>query len=88
MASKQISFPGLEPPPGHTCHARRCDKRVPPEMLMCRHHWRMVPPALQEGVWKRYRRGQEIDKRPSAAYLTAAEAAVAAVAELEAKGRR
>lgn len=49
---------------------------------MCPVHWRMVPRHLQRAVWQNYREGQEIDKRPSAAYLEAAERAIAAVAEL------
>lgn len=67
----------------HLCHARDCARAVPPRLLMCKPHWRMVPAELQRRVWATYRRGQEVDKRPSMAYLDAANAAVKAVAELE-----
>lgn len=67
----------------HTCHARGCTVEVPPEMLMCIDHWRKVPRNLQLAVWKTYRRGQEVDKSPSPAYLAAAQAAIAAVAAIE-----
>lgn len=66
----------------HRCHARGCRREVAPSLLMCPVHWRMVPRHLQRAVWQHYREGQEVDKRPSAAYLEAAAAAIAAVAEL------
>lgn len=64
----------------HTCHARGCETAVPPKMLMCLKHWRMVPQELQKAVWAHYRAGQEKDKKPSAEYLDAANKAIAAVA--------
>lgn len=67
----------------HTCHALGCRVAVPPRMLMCLTHWRMVPQALQRQVWATYRRGQEQDKQPSSAYLAAVKAAIAAVATQE-----
>lgn len=67
----------------HTCHATACTRTVPPKMLMCLKHWRMVPKALQEDVWDAYEPGQEIRKDPTRAYLTAARAAINAVAAKE-----
>jgi hypothetical protein len=67
----------------HKCHARGCEKTVPPRMLMCLPHWRAVPRQLQAAVWATYRPGQERDKDPSPEYLDAARAAIEAVAELE-----
>lgn len=67
----------------HTCHARACKAPVPPAMLMCKRHWFLVPLELRDVVWATYRRGQEIDKRPSREYLDAADAAIKAVAEKE-----
>jgi hypothetical protein len=63
----------------HLCHAIGCHEVVPPRMLMCGRHWRMVPFTLQQAVWKNYRRGQEVDKNPSAAYLEVAREAISAV---------
>ncbi len=63
----------------HTCHAHACEVPVPPRMLMCLRHWRMVPKKLQSAVWATYREGQEIDKDPSDAYMLAQRAAVWAV---------
>lgn len=68
----------------HTCHAQRCGKAVPPKLLMCLAHWRMVPGELQRAVRASYRPDQEIDKRPSRDYLAAARAAIEAVAAKEA----
>lgn len=73
--------------PPHTCHAHGCTEHVPPELLMCRHHWRLVPTPLKRAVLRFYRPGQEISKRPSDAYLVAAANAINAVAELEQQRR-
>lgn len=67
----------------HTCHAKGCPKNIPPKLLMCLRHWRMVPRELQRAVWATYRPGQEVDKRPSEDYLKAARAAIDAVAAKE-----
>lgn len=58
---------------------------VPPEMLMCRAHWWMVPTGLRAEVWRTYRAGQEITKDPSAEYLRAMRDAIEAVAKREAE---
>lgn len=67
----------------HKCHAPGCDIEVPPARLMCLFHWRLVPRVLRDAVWQHYRRGQEVDKQPSAEYLAAAQAAIDAVAVRE-----
>lgn len=67
----------------HTCHAVKCKVQVPPRMLMCLKHWRMVPPALQKAVWREYREGQEVRKDPTDKYLEVMNAAIDAVAEKE-----
>lgn len=67
----------------HTCHAHGCSVHVPPELLMCRSHWRLVPKDLKRAVLRYYRPGQEIQKNPSDAYLIAAANAINAVAEIE-----
>lgn len=69
----------------HHCHATDCKTSVPPEMLMCSKHWRMVPRKLQSKVWATYREGQCDDWNPSAAYCEAAKAAVVSVANQEGK---
>lgn len=69
----------------HTCHARECQKEVPPVMLMCRRHWAMVPKDIQRRVWAHYRRGQCDDKNPSREWIDAANDAITAVAEKEGK---
>lgn len=67
----------------HTCHAHRCDTRVPPRMHMCKKHWYMVPKALRDGLWAAYRPGQERRMDPSPEYLLAAARCVHAVATRE-----
>lgn len=67
----------------HTCHARGCAKEVPPKLLMCIRHWRMVPRDLQKAVWREYRPGQERTKTPTTAYLEVAFQAIEAVAKAE-----
>jgi len=73
--------------PRHLCHADGCTRAVAERFLMCRPHWRMVPRRLQAAVWDAYRLGQELDKRPSDEWLRAADAAIAAVRDLEARHR-
>jgi hypothetical protein len=41
-------------------------------MWGCREHWFKLPKSLRDQVWKEYRPGQEIDKRPSMRYLAVA----------------
>jgi hypothetical protein len=72
----------------HRCHALGCNKEIPPKLLMCLRHWRMVPERLQAEIWRTYRPGQEIDKMPSEAYMEAQRAAISAVAEREAAASR
>ena len=69
----------------HRCHAIECEKSVPPKMLMCLKHWRMVPAENQRNIWATYRPGQEDDKSPSLLYLVNQRLACAAVAEKEGK---
>jgi len=38
-------------------------------MFTCRVHWFALPKELRDAIWREYRNGQEIDKRPSLAYL-------------------
>lgn len=67
----------------HICHAVECCNRVPPRMLMCIKHWRMVPKWLQSEVWRTYVPGQETRKDPTSEYLAAHHAAVGSVAGSE-----
>lgn len=67
----------------HLCHAIGCSTPIEPFRLMCGPHWKRVPAELQTAVWAAYRHGQEVDKRPSPAYVEAAARAVAAVLRSE-----
>lgn len=73
--------------PAHHCHADGCTVRVSPALFMCRPHWRKVPARMQKRIWREYRKGQEIDKKPSANYIAAAKEAIAHVANVEALER-
>lgn len=53
----------------HYCHAPNCPSAVEPKLLACAAHWAALPTTLRRSVWAAYRQGQEIDKRPSSAYL-------------------
>jgi hypothetical protein len=72
--------------PRHECHADGCSVEVPPRMLMCLRHWRMVPRDIQKRVWAEYNEGQEIRKDPTEEYMDVQREAVEAVAKKE--GRR
>ncbi|MCA3246079.1 MAG: hypothetical protein ING19_21160 [Azospirillum sp.] len=56
----------------HECHWPGCAEQVPPAMWGCRKHWFALPKELRDRVWRCYRPGQEIDMKPSAAYLEVA----------------
>ena len=58
----------------HTCHWPGCDKQVPPAMWGCSLHWFKIPKELRDKIWLAYRPGQEIDMKPSKAYLEIASA--------------
>jgi hypothetical protein len=64
---------------GHKCHAVGCQKVIPPRLLMCLKHWRMVPKEMQADIWKTYVPGQEVTKTPTNEYLKAQQRAVAVV---------
>jgi hypothetical protein len=53
----------------HTCHAHGCDTIVKEKRLMCWSHWSKLPRNIQDAVWREYRPGQEVDKKPSLRYL-------------------
>lgn len=63
----------------HKCHAHECTKSVPPKMLMCLIHWKMVPKFAQDEIWRAYVPGQEIRKNPTDQYLKAQQVAVVLV---------
>jgi len=67
----------------HTCHAEGCSKACPPKHLMCGRHWAMVPQPQKNEIWRHYRPGQEVDKRPSPEYLAVMKATIETVARLE-----
>lgn len=79
----QEPLPRREKAPEHHCHAENCDVKVPPKMLMCAKHWRLVSKPLQREVWRHYRPGQEIDKKPTREYLDVMKRAIEAVADYE-----
>ena len=56
----------------HTCHWPGCRVNVPPKLWGCEAHWFSLPVRLRAQIWDTYRSGQEVDKRPSDAYLNVA----------------
>lgn len=56
----------------HHCHWPGCKRQVPPAMWGCKTHWFSLPKHLRDQVWRTYRVGQELDKRPSAEYVAVA----------------
>lgn len=61
----------------HTCHAPGCNRLIPPKMFICRGHWFALPNRMRDAIWREYREGQEIDKRPSVRYLAVQQLACA-----------
>lgn len=56
----------------HLCHWPDCPIAVPPKMYMCKSHWFKLPKVLRDAIWRHYRPGQEVDKRPSDRYIATA----------------
>jgi hypothetical protein len=67
----------------HTCHALDCTAACPPARLFCLRHWNMLSVDLKNAIWALYRKGQERDKKPSAAYVIAQIEAIRDVAQKE-----
>lgn len=68
----------------HHCHAMGCSTPCKPQLLMCPAHWRMVPKALKQEVYKHYQPGQVTGQvTPSKEWHTAANAAIQAVFDRE-----
>lgn len=57
----------------HHCHWPGCSRQVPPAVWGCKPHWFKLPKDLRDKIWRAYRPGQEVDQRPSRAYLEAAQ---------------
>lgn len=73
----------------HECHAKGCKKQVPPALLMCAKHWKMVPKDIQRRIWEHYQPGQErFEKRPTKAYFEAFREAVDAVHAIESASKK
>lgn len=67
----KVNYVKAQPGDGqHTCHWPGCGKIVPPAMWGCKKHWLKLPYHLRRRIWATYRPGQEIDKNPSADYMT------------------
>lgn len=47
---------------------------------MCRKHWLSLRSPMRDAIWREYRRGQEVDKRPSARYLAVQQRAIGEIA--------
>lgn len=56
----------------HHCHWSGCPIEVPPKMWGCPKHWFALPKHFRDRIWRAYRPGQEIDKKPSDEYITVA----------------
>lgn len=67
----------------HLCHALDCNKRIPPRLLFCPQHWAKVSKLIRALVWRHYRPGQEVDKKPSPQYLVVQRMAILEVAVKE-----
>lgn len=58
------------------CPIPGCDWVKAPDELLCRNHWRMVPRALRDAVWREFRR-----RRGSQEHLAACRAAIDSITQ-------
>lgn len=56
----------------HLCHWPGCQEEVPPALWGCGKHWFLISKPLRDKIWRHYRKGQELDKKPSKEYIEAA----------------
>ncbi len=73
----------------HHCHVNGCQVPVPPKLLMCRRHWKLVPRRLQRAVWVHFNPAQcgpDVEARPlpTKKWHEAADAALRYVEKIEA----
>ena len=66
----------------HKCAALGCCTQVPLQKLMCAHHWRLVPKAVQERVVTAWRRRTLKDVATCEEHLAACCEAMKAVKEV------
>ena len=71
----------------HICSAIGCSTKVPPKIMMCSRHQKMVPAHLQKAVGTAYVPGHELTSRYVQSYLKVKAQAIAAVAAKEAAER-
>ncbi len=67
------------------CAATGCSERIPPHLLMCRVHWKLVGRDVRQRVMRHYQIGQERRGDASEAYRAAAAEAIRQVARIEAR---
>lgn len=73
-----MSAPGI-----HPCVVPGCRLPLPPERLMCRAHWTLVPPSVQREVWASYTEGMRAGTHPTPAWHVATDEAIEAVQHAE-----
>lgn len=64
--------------PTHDCPVRACTGKRKEWQLVCLGHWRRVPKALRDEIWRLYQ-----NERGSAAHLAAISAALRLLNEME-----
>lgn len=65
-------FTQLVPRCSHHCHWPNCPQTVAPRLWGCKTHWYRLPQNLRDEIWRYYRPGQEVTKRPMPEYLEVA----------------
>ena len=64
------------------CRALHCGKPISRDLLMCGHHWHLVPMVIRSQVWRHYKRGQTIETA-TPQYCEAVAQAIEAVGRVE-----
>ncbi len=69
----------------HKCEWPGCDRVVPYSMWGCRAHWYALPKSLRTCIGHAYRAGINAGNHPTMGYVAAHRAALAWIAERDAK---
>ena len=60
----------------HCCPMPGCGRPIKAKFVLCADHWHTFPKEIQTRVWRHFRRGQDLDDKPSREYIAAAQAAI------------
>lgn len=84
MTNQNTTTPQQAADSRHRCHAADCEIPVPTHLLMCRKHWKQVPPEIKKLIIG-HREHKDVERNTSPQYQFAVSVAIIAVKKAERK---